>query len=387
VLPQATGGYSQDKPVTSVADSDVVPNKGGVALMSVLPNEIGSYILEKFESLDEGSPGEIFERLLGRARSYMEKEAKDEKEAKEQWEQAESLCRRSHQLVKGGTFRGQDDLDMNPLLAEGTALLYLGVTYLNLKGRLESAHDCLERAAEVFRADNRTASAGLAYYAIGRLHQARSEWDDALKAYQQSLNELTYHLSNLVVRELRKDASDRLAESVGKIDCSAARRRGPQQFQKARCFPVLGEISAGAVSLDRSLAEDEYIALDAEHSGDPTYVLRVRGESMIGAGILNGDYVFIRDQEFAFDGEIAAVRVIDIEDAATLKRYYEADDHVRLQPANDDEKTIVVIPEEHKDRKSDIESKYKDLSGKLKIFCPADVAIEGKLVAVLRVMH
>ena len=63
------------------------------------------------------------------------------------------------------------------------------------------------------------------------------------------------------------------------------------------------------------------------------YVLRVRGESMKNAGILEGDYVVVRPQDTAGDGEIVVALVGE---EATVKRFFREDDHIRLQPENDD---------------------------------------------------
>ena len=67
------------------------------------------------------------------------------------------------------------------------------------------------------------------------------------------------------------------------------------------------------------------------------YVLRVRGESMKDVGILEGDYVVVRPQETAVDGEIVVALVGE---EATVKRFFREDDHVRLQPENDTHEPI-----------------------------------------------
>ena len=61
------------------------------------------------------------------------------------------------------------------------------------------------------------------------------------------------------------------------------------------------------------------------------FVLAVRGDSMIDAGILDGDYVVVRPQETALDGEIVVALVGE---EATVKRFFKEDDHIRLQPEN-----------------------------------------------------
>ena len=79
---------------------------------------------------------------------------------------------------------------------------------------------------------------------------------------------------------------------------------------------------------------EEYVPVPQIAGGDEgEFVLRVKGDSMVGAGIFEGDYVVVRPQETAADGEIVVALV---EDEATVKRFFRENDHVRLQPENDD---------------------------------------------------
>jgi repressor LexA len=84
------------------------------------------------------------------------------------------------------------------------------------------------------------------------------------------------------------------------------------------------------------VAEDrieEYLPLPDQFCRDADFVLAVRGDSMINAGILDGDYVVVRRQSDARDGEIV-VALIDDEDA-TVKRFFRDGGRIRLQPEND----------------------------------------------------
>jgi repressor LexA len=101
---------------------------------------------------------------------------------------------------------------------------------------------------------------------------------------------------------------------------------------EAHRLPVIGEIAAGGPieayqDASETLAVPEILA----PSGD-AYVLRVRGDSMIEAHIADGDYVVIRPQETARNGDIVVAQVD--ENAVTLKRFFKEKDRVRLQPAN-----------------------------------------------------
>jgi repressor LexA len=102
---------------------------------------------------------------------------------------------------------------------------------------------------------------------------------------------------------------------------------------EGRTLPVVGEIAAGG-PIEAYQETNETLAVpDAVAAGSDAYVLRVRGDSMIDAHITDGDYVVIRPQQTALDGDIVVAQVE--ENAVTLKRFYKEKDRVRLQPAND----------------------------------------------------
>jgi len=97
-------------------------------------------------------------------------------------------------------------------------------------------------------------------------------------------------------------------------------------------LPLVGQVAAGAPILAEENIE-EYIEIpDVIGGEDGDYVLRVRGESMVEAGIFEGDYVVVRPTEEASDGEIV---VALIGEEATVKRYFREADHIRLQPENE----------------------------------------------------
>ena len=95
--------------------------------------------------------------------------------------------------------------------------------------------------------------------------------------------------------------------------------------------PVIGKITAGEPILaDENVTDTFPIPLDFVGSSE-SFMLTVRGESMIEAGILDGDYILVRKQKTATNGEIV---VALIEDEATVKTFYKEKDHIRLQPEN-----------------------------------------------------
>lgn len=103
--------------------------------------------------------------------------------------------------------------------------------------------------------------------------------------------------------------------------------------------PVIGKISAGAPILAVENVVDTFpIPIDFVGNSE-SFMLTVKGESMIEAGILNGDYILIKRQETARNGEIV---VALIEDEATVKTFYKENGHIRLQPENSTMDPIIV---------------------------------------------
>ena len=141
------------------------------------------------------------------------------------------------------------------------------------------------------------------------------------------------HLANLEkLGMLRRDPTK--PRAIELLDRVARDTAGAVQDALGRSrtgLPVVGAVAAGQPILAEENIE-EYIDVPAAAGGDEgEYVLRVRGESMIDAGILEGDYVVVRPQEEAADGEIV---VALLGEEATVKRFYREGDHVRLQPEN-----------------------------------------------------
>jgi repressor LexA len=97
-------------------------------------------------------------------------------------------------------------------------------------------------------------------------------------------------------------------------------------------LPVVGQVAAGQPILaDENI--EEYVPVPGIAGGDDgEFVLRVKGDSMKDAGILEGDFVIVRRQETAGDGDIVVALVGE---EATVKRFFRENDHVRLQPENE----------------------------------------------------
>ena len=96
-------------------------------------------------------------------------------------------------------------------------------------------------------------------------------------------------------------------------------------------LPILGKVAAGVPILAEENAEGFVQLPDSIVGGGDHYVLEIRGESMISAGIMNGDYVVVKRQQTAQNGDIV---IAMIDDEATCKRYFKEPDRIRLQPEN-----------------------------------------------------
>ena len=108
--------------------------------------------------------------------------------------------------------------------------------------------------------------------------------------------------------------------------------------QQLVTVPLIGRVTAGEPVLAVENIEETYaLPYDLVRS-DSLFMLRVEGESMIGAGIFDGDLVLVRQQDVANNGDIV---VALLDDEATVKRYYYQGDHIRLQPENDAMQPII----------------------------------------------
>lgn len=130
---------------------------------------------------------------------------------------------------------------------------------------------------------------------------------------------------------------------------------------RAFLLPLVGQVAAGAPLLAEQNIED-HVAIGPEIAGgDDSFLLRVRGESMLGDGIFDGDLVVVKPSPEVPDGTVAVVRVESAETGeseVTVKRVYREGGQLRLQPSNDAFDPLIV----------------------------RDAHIEGRVVAVIRVL-
>ena len=107
-------------------------------------------------------------------------------------------------------------------------------------------------------------------------------------------------------------------------------------------IPVVGRIAAGQPILAEQNIEDSFPIPSRFVNGGTNFMLTVRGESMIDAGIMDGDYILVEQQDTARNGEIVVAMIDGFEHEATVKTFYKEADHVRLQPENPSMSPIIV---------------------------------------------
>ena len=135
------------------------------------------------------------------------------------------------------------------------------------------------------------------------------------------------HLSNLEkVGLLRRDPSK--PRAIELLDRAVG---GVKNMVRPGGLPLVGHVAAGQPVLAEENIEDYVEVPGMAGGGEGEYLLRVRGDSMKDAGILEGDFVVVRPQETAQNGEIVVALVGE---EATVKRFFREPDHVRLQPEN-----------------------------------------------------
>jgi repressor LexA len=136
------------------------------------------------------------------------------------------------------------------------------------------------------------------------------------------------HLANLEkIGLLRRDPSK--PRAIELLDRAVESVRG---IVRAERLPLLGSVAAGQPILAEENIEDYVSIPEIAGGGEGEYLLRIRGESMKDAGILEGDFVVVHSQDTARDGEVV---VALLGEEATVKRFFRETDHIRLQPEND----------------------------------------------------
>lgn len=107
-------------------------------------------------------------------------------------------------------------------------------------------------------------------------------------------------------------------------------------------IPVIGRIAAGTPILAEQNVEDSFPVPSRFIGNGTNFMLTVKGESMIEAGIMDGDYILVEQQNTARNGDIVVAMVDGFESEATVKTFYKEKDHIRLQPENASMSPIIV---------------------------------------------
>jgi repressor LexA len=140
------------------------------------------------------------------------------------------------------------------------------------------------------------------------------------------------HLSNLEkVGLLRRDPSK--PRAIELLVDRAKRAKTAVESAAGGALPVVGQVAAGSPVLAEENIEDYVQIPDLAGGDEGEYILSITGDSMIDAGIHDGDHVVVRSQDTATNGDIVVALVGDSE--ATVKRFFRERDHIRLQPENE----------------------------------------------------
>lgn len=172
----------------------------------------------------------------------------------------------------------------------------------------------------------------------------------------KSTNTVDYHLRRMEASGAL-ERGGRRARSFSMASMPRSRTSGSSHAERG--IPLLGRVAAGEPILAEQHYEGTVNFSSLFHCDDQTFALKVIGESMVDAGIVDGDLVIVRHQPNVSNGEIG---VAVIRDEATVKRIYDEGDSWRLQPENATMKPIKVKKGEH------------------------EFAIAGKVVGVVRKM-
>lgn len=139
------------------------------------------------------------------------------------------------------------------------------------------------------------------------------------------------------IERLRKAGKlDKADSKTRAIKVQDSTRFGENEFLEV---PVLGTVAAGIpITAQEDIERTFPLPMDFAKKGE-VFMLKVRGESMINAGIFSGDYIIVEQTSTASNGQMV---VALIDDEVTVKTFYKESDHIRLQPENDYMEPIIV---------------------------------------------
>ena len=143
---------------------------------------------------------------------------------------------------------------------------------------------------------------------------------------------------------IRKDPSKPRALMLvdSEEEAGAANRFSNAERTDVVEIPVVGRVAAGTPILAEENIEDSFPIPSRYVTNGTSFMLTVKGESMIEAGIMDGDYILVQQQNTARNGDIVVAMIDGFESEATVKTFYKEDKHIRLQPENSTMNPIIV---------------------------------------------
>ena len=184
---------------------------------------------------------------------------------------------------------------------------------------------------------------------MGRKRCADKRMEQIYKVIKEQLMKKGYPPS---VREIGKEVGLKSSSTVhgylNQLEAAGMIRRDPTKpraidlledkpWERTVNVPLVGTVTAGMPILAQENIEDTFaIPVNLMGTSSECFMLRVKGESMIKAGINDGDYLMVRQQNTAENSDIVVAMVNDdTSEGATVKRFFKEDDRIRLQPEND----------------------------------------------------
>jgi len=196
---------------------------------------------------------------------------------------------------------------------------------------------------------------GLVLHSLGQEKEAANSYDEALRAFRRARAEWLMVRDCAQRRMSQCRGVERWIEKLRASLASASPVPSPRASSLVS-LPVFPATSAG----DPLCAMEEFeelIEVEESVAGRASFALRVKGDSMLDAGIKDGDLVLIHETtNWPGPGQIVVVRIDEMESGSVLKRFYRLPDHIRLQPANKEYPFLIVLPAWR--LKDDIEEYY-----------------------------
>lgn len=154
-----------------------------------------------------------------------------------------------------------------------------------------------------------------------------------------STSTIFYYLNKLEnANKIKKNPNKNRALEIVDNDIATIKTI-PSQPENLTKIPLLGTVTCGEPILAVQTSEEYFMVSPTLFKGDDLFMLTAKGDSMINAGIYDGDKVVLKGQTYADNGDIVAAL---IDDSATIKRFYKENGHYRLQPENDSMSPIIV---------------------------------------------